>query len=314
MSQAGTANHPRSAIAVDQARFILLPMQSDPVAEWRRLTDYYHSLIDEELVHLAMQFGELTGAAQQVLRGELHSRGLGDPETINGTPGRSGPGFSASGAGAASRPVGFSVPPRLGSERSTFEPSAAERAQPAPDDPAAFSEDTGSADEDAGPREYTWKTLLCECEEWKQAWQLGVALGRAGIDNWPESARSTGQLYSRIYVAADQLEQARAIASQPIPQDIVEDSNVEPGEYVLPTCPACGAADPVLESADPANTWRCEICGGEWTEKGTEKGPGEGTEAGTEAVEGFKGVSFGISGARDGKSRPATGQLYPQGE
>jgi ribosomal protein L37AE/L43A len=277
-------------------------MQSDPLAEWRRLTGYYHSLIDEELMHLAMQFGELTGAAQQVLRGELHSRGLGDPETINSAPNRGGPsfsgsGFSAPGAGAASRPVGFSVPPRVAAGL-----SAAERAQPAPDDPAAFREDAGSADEDAGPREYTWKTLLCECEEWKQAWQLGVALGRAGIDNWPESARSTGQLYSRIYVAADQLEQARAIASQPIPQDIVEDSNVEPGEYVLPTCPACGAADPVLESADPANTWRCEVCGSGWT------------EAGSEPTAEAKGVSFGISGARDGKSRPATGQLYPQGE
>jgi hypothetical protein len=287
----------KRAPGADRIGSILLPMQTDPLAEWRRLTDYYHSLSDEELAHLAMQFDELTSAAQQVPRGELHGRGLGDPETISSAPSRSTSAFGGSGASASSRPVGFSVPPRVAPGL-----SAAESAHPPDEDFADGGEDSGSEDEDARPRDYTWKTLLCECEEWKQAWQLGQALSRAGIDNWPLSASRTGHPFSRVFVAADQLEQARAIASQPIPQDIVEDSDMEPGEYVPPTCPACRAADPVLEGADPANTWRCEVCGSEWT------------EAGTEPADGAKGVSFGISGARDGKSRPATGQLFPQGE
>jgi ribosomal protein L37AE/L43A len=257
-------------------------MQIDPLAEWRRLTGYYHSLSDEELAHLARQFGELTDTAQQVLRGELHGRGLGDPETI---------------ARAAENP---SLARASASVREFPRESAADSADPT-------AQEAGDEDpESVASHDFTWKVLLCECEEWKQAWQLGRALNRAGIDNWPLSASRTGQLYSRVYVAADQLEQARAIASQPIPQDIVEESEEEPSEYVVPTCPACGAADPVLESVDPANLWSCEMCGRQWKEAGT--------EVGIEAAEGPKGVSFGISGSRDGKSRPATGQLYPQGE
>jgi uncharacterized Zn finger protein len=37
-------------------------------------------------------------------------------------------------------------------------------------------------------------------------------------------------------------------------------------EFVLPKCPKCGAEDPVLEGADPVNTWRCETCGKLWSE------------------------------------------------
>ena len=69
-----------------------------------------------------------------------------------------------------------------------------------------------------------------------------------------------------MLVAADQLEQARAIAAQPIPQEIIEESKTEVPEFELPVCPKCGAADPVLEGVDPVNTWRCEACGYEWTE------------------------------------------------
>jgi ribosomal protein L37AE/L43A len=269
-------------------------MQIDPLAEWRRLTDYYHSLSNEELAQLAGQFGELTDTAQQVLRGELHSRGLGDPESI---------------ARAAENPS----PMRASS--SVRELPREPAAGPADDSADATAQQAGEGDlESEAPHDFTWKVLLCECEEWKQAWQLGQALHRAGIDNWPLSAGRTGHPYSRVFVAADQLDQARAIASQPVPRDIVEDSEQEPGEYVVPTCPSCGAEDPVLESADPANVWSCEVCGRQWTEMGTEAGTAADSARATGAAEGPKGVSFGISGARDGKSRPATGQLYPQGE
>ena len=67
-------------------------------------------------------------------------------------------------------------------------------------------------------------------------------------------------------VAADQLDQAREIAARPIPKEIVEQSKMQTPEFEPPVCPNCGAGDPVLESVDPVNSWRCEACGKEWSE------------------------------------------------
>jgi transposase-like protein len=67
-------------------------------------------------------------------------------------------------------------------------------------------------------------------------------------------------------VAADQLEEAREVASRPIPQAIVEQSRMQIPEFELPRCPGCGAEDPLLESADPVNAWLCESCGRQWTD------------------------------------------------
>ena len=75
----------------------------------------------------------------------------------------------------------------------------------------------------------------------------------------------------RIEVAADQLEQAREIISRPIPQEIVEQSKLPAEEYVPPVCPSCGADEPILESVEPVNAWRCESCGKQWSEQVEEK-------------------------------------------
>ena len=53
-------------------------MQADPIAEWQRLTEHYREMSDEELGELACDFDDLTETAQQVLRSEMRSRGLGD--------------------------------------------------------------------------------------------------------------------------------------------------------------------------------------------------------------------------------------------
>jgi hypothetical protein len=226
-------------------------MQNDPVMEWRRLTEHYRALGDEELRLLALDYRDLTEAAQQALRAELQTRGLGDPETI------------------ARGPV--PAPARASTARNP-QPAA-----PLDEEAEADSDGAETEEDSSGEHDYTWKELLCECDEWKQAWQLGRALARAGIDNWPESASRTGHPYSRVFVAADQLEQARLVAAQPIPQDIVEESEAEPSDYVSPTCPGCGTADPVLESTDPVNAWHCEACGRDWTEAAPPESPqGEG--------------------------------------
>jgi hypothetical protein len=259
-------------------------MQTDPVLEWRRLSEHYRALRDEELRLLAYEFRDLTEMAQQALRSELHSRGLGDPETL------------------AQAPIPEPIPEPILDPRVRSAAQSKETAETGEED--AENENTGQ-----GAHDYTWKTLLCDCETAEQAWQLSEALRRAGIESW---TTIPGRWYSpygdldltnpRVLVAADQLDQARLIASRPIPQDIIDESREEPEEYVAPTCPGCGSADPVLESADPVNAWRCEVCGREWQEA-----------VETQKEEPRKG-GFGISAAGNGKSRPATGQLYPQGE
>ena len=48
--------------------------------EWRRLTEHYREMSDGELYELADDFGNLTDTAQQVLRSEMKSRGLGETQ------------------------------------------------------------------------------------------------------------------------------------------------------------------------------------------------------------------------------------------
>jgi transposase-like protein len=72
----------------------------------------------------------------------------------------------------------------------------------------------------------------------------------------------------RVVVAADELEEARAIAARPIPQEIINQSRVKVEDYEPPVCPRCGAADPLLQGVDPFNQWLCESCRARWTEAG----------------------------------------------
>jgi ribosomal protein L37AE/L43A len=120
---------------------------------------------------------------------------------------------------------------------------------------------------------------LCECETSLEASELSEALKQAGIESWIENpatrSRYTGLglSYPRVLVAADQLEQARAIAARPIPSEIVEATETEVPDFQAPSCPKCGAGDPVLEGVNPANTWRCEQCGQQWTETAPAEAP-----------------------------------------
>ena len=67
---------------------------------------------------------------------------------------------------------------------------------------------------------------------------------------------------------ADELERARVIAAMPIPQDIIDESQIKLPEFALPVCPDCGSTDgALLESADPVNVWSCEACGAEWSDE-----------------------------------------------
>ena len=48
----------------------------DPVAEWRRLSELYRRMSDNELLVLARQSSELTDTAQQAVAHEVSQRGL----------------------------------------------------------------------------------------------------------------------------------------------------------------------------------------------------------------------------------------------
>jgi hypothetical protein len=217
---------------------ILRLMRADPIEEWRRLREHYASMSDEELQELALDFVDLTEGAQQALRDEMKSRLLPDPKA----------------PGDASKTSIAPIAPQWDTGADQSESTDAENAS--------------EEDEDGDlPREYTWKTLLCECNESAEAWQIYEVLRRAGIQSWLERPRSGWSVSGpRVVVAADQLDQAREIAARPIPQEVIDDSKADPGEFVLPVCPKCGAGDPLLEGVEPFNSWLCEACGKRWSD------------------------------------------------
>src|ERR1035441_6889100 len=121
-------------------------MRIDPFEEWRRLNQLYREMSDEELYELEDDFSGLTEQAQQILRDEMKTRGL-------------------------TRPRPASVEANL-SERSAASAWDSDADAPKVED--------GTEESDL-PREYTWKTLLCECNDSDEAWQVREALRQAGI-------------------------------------------------------------------------------------------------------------------------------------
>ena len=210
--------------------------------EWRHLTALYSEMGDIEIRELADQINDLTPNAQQILRDELKKRGV--------------------------------------SEKHSSGPAQGKR----DDDSGAVHWDGRREDSDLDPNgdaseigapEYTWKTGLCRCDSIDEAAQRAEMLRRAGIECWVQRPGSRfvvpwleiGVGDIQINVAADQLDQARTVVSQPIPQDIMEMKEEEAtSAYEIPACPECGAADPTLESVEPSNNWLCESCGHTWSD------------------------------------------------
>ncbi len=240
----------------------MLTMQADPTLEWRRLTEHYREMDDDGLRELAADFADLTDTAQQALRSEMRSRGLGDARSPEPTVTTNAPQLSTPSVPAAGR-----VEPEPGPEYPGFYAGYFGRM------PELVPDAPDGAD-DEGPHDYTWKTVLCDCDTNEQAQELSAALQQAGIESWVQQSREFGRRNPRVLVAADQLDQARAIAASPIPPEIVAESRAEVPEYVPPSCPSCGAPDPVLEGVDPVNSWTCEQCGRKWTDS-TPESPAE---------------------------------------
>lgn len=216
-------------------------MPADPMEEWRRLTALYGEMGDLEIRELAAQINDLTDTAQQILREELKKRGVSERSSISHL-----------------------------TSRETADNSAEVHWD---------SEEDSDQDADGAIRsvEYTWKTGLCRCDSIDEAAQRCEMLSRAGIESWVQrpgsqfsipwiDAPGIGDI--QINVAADQLEQARAVIAEPIPQSIIDELKREEAApaYEIPVCPKCQAEDPTLESVEPSNNWLCESCGYTWSD------------------------------------------------
>jgi len=210
--------------------------------EWRRLTALYSEMGDIEIRDLVDQINDLTPNAQQILRDELKKRGISEkPSSQN----------------VLSPDNDNSLIHWDGREDSDLDP------------------DNNTSEKAA--REYTWKTGLCRCDSTDEAAQRCEMLSRAGIETWIQRPGSRfiipwidelGVGDIQINVAADQLDQARVVIAQPIPQDIIDElkSQRETPAYEIPVCPKCKAEDPTLESVEPSNNWLCESCGYTWSD------------------------------------------------
>ncbi|WP_420237806.1 hypothetical protein ACOBR2_19790 [Telmatobacter bradus] len=249
-------------------------MFQNPQEEWLQLVERYHQFYDAELLALAETPDDLIPMARQVLAAEMKNRGLEraveppkikrEPiaeEELAPEPVRSAGALGYSFPGSPGDPF-FSAPGPLLRDLS-WEQRVEEEAE-------GESDEADSAVQKES--ELTWKTHLCDCETAEEALQLAAALRLKGVDAWAEGPRTSMRWdlhFNRVVVAADQLDLARQIATEPIPAEIVheqqEESEEEP-EYMPPVCPSCQAQDPVLESVKPENHWFCEECGHRWTE------------------------------------------------
>ena len=100
-----------------------------------------------------------------------------------------------------------------------------------------------------------------EFNDLEDAYLAQSVLRSAGI----ESEVPTSELGSidvpRLIVAPDDANAAQLILSRP-----THNASEEDMVFVEPACPKCGTTDPLLESVEPNNQWRCESCGHLWSD------------------------------------------------
>ena len=116
---------------------------------------------------------------------------------------------------------------------------------------------------DLAPQDCIW-----EFAEAEDAMAASEALKAADIENSVILPRSDtlDMRPPRLAVSPEDVEKTEAILSKPIPEEFRILVRTR-GEFVVPSCRKCGAPDPVLESIEPANEWRCEVCGYTWTDE-----------------------------------------------
>ncbi len=103
------------------------------------------------------------------------------------------------------------------------------------------------------------------------ALRVKAALQQSGIESFLDPYRSDNRdpfYRTMLQVAEDDYEGAVQTLSLLTPEKLRDfDPQIEePDVYASPDCPRCSASDPLLESVEPVNQWRCDSCGFEWTD------------------------------------------------
>ena len=124
-------------------------------------------------------------------------------------------------------------------------------------------------DPETSPVHYTWKTDLFTFRNSDDAYRTTLALKRAGIESFLVSPQDTSFVQTTVQVAADQLEEARAVLAQLSPEmlrAIEPEGDEESLNFKPPSCPRCNKQEAFLLDTEPVNRWQCDACGFEWDE------------------------------------------------
>jgi hypothetical protein len=103
---------------------------------------------------------------------------------------------------------------------------------------------------------------IFEFNELEDAYLAQSVLRSAGIESMVPNSELNIET-PRLIVAPDDANTAQRILKS---AKLTGSDAEEVEAFVEPTCPNCGAADPLLESVDPTNEWRCEACDHTWSD------------------------------------------------
>jgi hypothetical protein len=84
-------------------------------------------------------------------------------------------------------------------------------------------------------------------------------LRSAGIESVVPTSEIGSVDTPRLVVAPADVHTAELILSRP-----THTGSEDEAGFVEPVCPKCGTPDPLLESVEPTNQWRCEACNHLW--------------------------------------------------
>lgn len=112
------------------------------------------------------------------------------------------------------------------------------------------------------------RDCVWEFPEIEDAQAAGELLGAASIeyDMILPRADTLDMGALRLAVMPEDVERARRLLSQPIPEEcriLVRTRD----QFTVPTCTKCGSPDPLLDSIEPTNQWRCEVCAHLWSDR-----------------------------------------------
>lgn len=99
-----------------------------------------------------------------------------------------------------------------------------------------------------------------EFSDFDQAYVAQSILRSAGIESEIPTSEILAIDTPRLIVSPDDYNAAQLILSQ------APTATSEEAGFSGPACPNCGTPDPVLESVEPTNQWRCEACNHTWND------------------------------------------------